>query len=258
MSDKLFTRGRFVWSDLMAKDVEKAKTFYTELMAWKTHEMDMGPAGQYTMLKRGEEGLGGIAKLSGVPDQVPSHWINYITVEDVDATAKTAKEIGATIRMEPFDIPDVGRACLMQDPWGCVFFAFRSKDGEMPVKEKPEVGEFCWYEVMTTDVPKTKDFYAKLFGWTYEKAPMKEGYPEYWMALRDGKQTCGIMAKPDEVPMSCWMSYLLVEDLEASSQRATKLGGNKMMGPQDIEGIGKFSVFMDSAGAAINLFQGVE
>jgi len=253
MSDKVFTTGRFVWADLMAKDVAKAKAFYSELMAWKTEEMDMGPAGKYTMLNIGERGVGGIAKLDGVPAEVPSHWINYITVENVDASTKQAKELGATVRMEPFDIPEIGRASLLQDPWGAVFFTFKSKGGEPPVKEKPEVSEFCWFEVMTTDCAKAKDFYGAMFGWTFEKAPM-EG-PEYWLASRDGKQTCGIMAKPDAAPACAWMSYLLVEDLEASSKRADKLGGNKMMGPQDIPGIGKFSVYIDSAGAAISLYQ---
>ena len=56
----------------------------------------------------------------GVPAQVPPHWAAYVTVEDVDATAKKAEQAGATIIVPPTDIPNVGRFCTFQDPQGAV------------------------------------------------------------------------------------------------------------------------------------------
>jgi predicted enzyme related to lactoylglutathione lyase len=254
MSDKIFTRGRFVWHDYMAKDPAKARAFYTELMAWKIDEMDMGPMGKYAMLKRGDAGIGGIVPLTGAPAEVPSHWISYISVDDVDATCKKAKELGGKVCVEAFDIPGVGRTAVLEDPTGAVFSPFKSADGEPPITERPAVGEFCWFEVMTTDVAKTKNFYAGLFGWTYEKAPFPG--PEMWIASRDGKQTCAVMAKPAEAPVCAWMNYLLVEDLDQSSKRAEQLGGKKLMGPIEVPTIGKFNVFADNNGGVISLFQG--
>jgi predicted enzyme related to lactoylglutathione lyase len=54
---------------------------------------------------------------------MPPSWGTYITVDDVDATAAKAKELGGTVLVEPQDIPEVGRFCVIKDPQGAVFSA---------------------------------------------------------------------------------------------------------------------------------------
>ena len=58
------TTARFVWHDLMSRDPEKAKAFYTELFGWKIQIKDMGEFGEYDMLMAGATPIGGIVGLS--------------------------------------------------------------------------------------------------------------------------------------------------------------------------------------------------
>ena len=47
-----------------------------------------------------------------------ANWLLYFSVADVDATIARARKLGATIPMDPEDIPDVGRICPLIDPTG--------------------------------------------------------------------------------------------------------------------------------------------
>lgn len=257
MEKPLFTRGRFVWHDLMAKDPARARAFYTELLGWSVEEFDMGPGGKYPMLKNQGAGLGGIMPLAGMPAEVPSHWVQYVSVDDVDAACAQAPKLGGKVVVPAFDIPKVGRTALLMDPGGAVVHAFRAATSEMRADTaKPAVGEFCWYEALSTAVDESRGFYAGVFGWTWEKMPMPG--VEYWVAKRKGDvQVAGLMQKPAEVPgPSVWLSYLLVEKLDAASTRAERLGAKQAMGPQTIPNIGTYSVYIDPVGAAVALFQG--
>jgi uncharacterized protein len=56
---------------------------------------------------------------------VPPHWAVYFAVDDCDAAAEKAKGLGATLRMPPTDIPNVGRFAVIQDPQGAFFSIFK-------------------------------------------------------------------------------------------------------------------------------------
>ena len=53
--------------------------------------------------------------------EAPPHWLPYISTQDVDATVRRARELGANVLMEGMDIPDVGRVAVGQDPAGALF-----------------------------------------------------------------------------------------------------------------------------------------
>jgi predicted enzyme related to lactoylglutathione lyase len=120
MGNRFETHGDFSWSELMTRDVEGSKKFYKELLGWETDEMPM-QEGVYTVFKVGGEAVGGMMSMPAeVPDMVPTHWEAYVTVRDVDAVAKKAQEMGATLIVPPRDIPNVGRFSTIQDPQGAV------------------------------------------------------------------------------------------------------------------------------------------
>jgi uncharacterized protein len=111
-----------------ARDVDGAKSFYTEVLGWTTRDMDMGDAGTYTIFQRaGEVDVAGcMAAPEGM--QAPPHWLPYVATEDVDATVAKAKELGATAFVEGDDIPNVGRIAVLQDPVGAVFGLFKPSE----------------------------------------------------------------------------------------------------------------------------------
>jgi len=117
-----FKHGQFNWCELMTKDVDAAKKFYAELFGWEMQEMSM-PGMTYTVIKVGGEGIGGIMNIPDNAKGMPPMWGTYVTVDDVDKTAKNAQELGGKLHMPPTDIPTVGRFCVIEDPQGAVINA---------------------------------------------------------------------------------------------------------------------------------------
>jgi len=121
---------------------------------------------------------------------------------------------------------------------------------------KQQHGEFCWNELMTTDTSKAKEFYGKLFGWTYQDHPMKD--MTYTMFNNGEKGVAGLLQIPQQdkgkIPPH-WMSYILVTDLEETLNNAQILGGQVKVPATSIEGFGRFGILSDPTGAHIALWE---
>lgn len=115
--DAMKTHGAFGWSELMTTDAKAATEFYGGLFGWKIETMDMG-TGPYHVLKVGDKAVGGIMKWPAEAGQMPPMWGCYVTVDDVDATAKKCTSLGGKVVMPPTDIPTVGRFAVIQDKQG--------------------------------------------------------------------------------------------------------------------------------------------
>ncbi len=103
--------GAFCWNEMMAKDPGQAANFYTTLFGWQTEEM---PGMNYRVFKHQGKPVGGLMAEPS-PEAAP-HWLAYVMVEDVDATAKKAAGLGAKMCLPPTDIPNIGRIAVFQDP----------------------------------------------------------------------------------------------------------------------------------------------
>ncbi|MFH1746322.1 MAG: VOC family protein [Planctomycetota bacterium] len=122
------TTGSICWSELMTRDIPAAKKFYAEMFGWKLVDQDMGEF-KYTMFTPpGEkEPKGGMMMMEGPQfEGVPPSWLNYIAVEDVDASAQRCVKLGGKIECPPTDIPKVGRFAMIADPTGAVIALYRS------------------------------------------------------------------------------------------------------------------------------------
>jgi predicted enzyme related to lactoylglutathione lyase len=120
MDKRSETHGALSWAELLTRDLEGSKRFYRDLIGWEMIEMPMA-GGTYIVLKAGGEAMAGMMAMPGsVPARVPTHWETYITVQDVDAVAARAGELGASLLVPPTDVPGVGRFSCIQDPQGGV------------------------------------------------------------------------------------------------------------------------------------------
>jgi len=59
-----------------------------------------------------------------MPPGMPSFWLPYFMVTDVDATAASAKSLGGQVHFGPQDIPGTGRFAIIADPQGAAFAVF--------------------------------------------------------------------------------------------------------------------------------------
>lgn len=126
----LYKPGALGWNELLTNDTGKAKEFYTKLFGWEAKPMPMGEH-DYTVFMLGEQYAGGMMAIQAEWGPVPPNWMVYIVTADCDATTATAREAGADIKMEPMDIPNVGRIAVITDPQGATFGIF-----QMPEKPK--------------------------------------------------------------------------------------------------------------------------
>lgn len=113
--------GTFAWNELMTTDAKAALGFYTQLFGWSTRDMDMGPAGVYTVVSADGKDLGGVMQMGAEFGGTGSYWMGYIHVTDIEARAKTADALGATTIVPVSPIPNVGRFAIFQDPTGAKF-----------------------------------------------------------------------------------------------------------------------------------------
>jgi predicted enzyme related to lactoylglutathione lyase len=128
MSDNKPKHGTFCWNELMTRDTGDAGKFYSQLLGWKPVDSGM-PGMKYTMFKVDglEQSAGGMMAMPAeVPAHVPSNWMAYITVDDVDATAAKVKELGGQVLAGPMLVPGMGRFIAVMDPTGAAvsFFQF--------------------------------------------------------------------------------------------------------------------------------------
>jgi predicted enzyme related to lactoylglutathione lyase len=165
----------------------------------------------------------------GVPASVPSHWLTYVGVEDVDASAKKATELGGKILMPPTTVPDMLRFAVATDPQGATFGMLQpiGASADASPDTPPHPGKFVWDELHTSDQPTAAKFYGALFGWT---GKVGEGDPmKYWHWMNDGKDIGGMMTlmQPNVPPH--WLPYVAVSDVEGLTAKAKTLGGKVLM-----------------------------
>ena len=123
--------GEFSWNELVTTDEAAAKIFYTGLFRWTVepfggNKEDQAKAGDdknYNLFKQGDTMVGGLMKRP--KPGMPAHWLAYVSVEDVDATAVHAVKLGGQVMMPSFDVPDVGRVAVLKDLQGAPIGLFK-------------------------------------------------------------------------------------------------------------------------------------
>jgi uncharacterized protein len=111
----------FGWGELNARGVDKALPFYQKVFGWSVKKSDVGGGATYNEFQLGGESIaGGQEMQSMVPKEVPSHWLVYFAVGDVDKSFKTATQAGARELVSPMDFPG-GRFAILSDPQGAAF-----------------------------------------------------------------------------------------------------------------------------------------
>ena len=244
-------QGSFVWYELLANDEAVATLFYTKVLGWTTEAWKTPPgAPPYTLWSDAGKGFGGLMAL---PEEArkagaPSHWLGYVAVPDTDASLAQARRLGAKVLAGPMDIPEVGRMVVIADPQGAAIALFtpRSTGSGMA---RPPAGTVSWHELATTDWKKAWEFYREMFGWQKGEAMDMGPMGTYQIFTLDGPPYGAMFDRPPQIPVSNWLYYFRVGNLDEAIEK-TKAGGGKILnGPMDVPG-GRIAQCMDPQGAA--------
>jgi len=254
-----YPNGTFSWVENATTDQAGAKSFYGTLFGWEFDDRPVGDGIVYSMAQLDGKNVAAISpQMQDEREQgVPPHWNNYITVERIDAVSEKVTELGGRLLAPPFDVMDVGRMSVFMDPTGAVAFLWEAKSN-IGAELVNVPGAFCWNELATRDPAAAEQFYSQLFGWEFEHAGTDEG-PPYWMIENDERRNGGMRQIGDELPPGVpahWLVYFAVDDVDASSEKATAAGAQVMAPKISAGDFGSFAVFTDPAGAAFALFEG--
>ena len=114
----------FVHVELNTSDVAKAKGFYGKLFDWKLEDVPM-ESGTYTMIGVGDGTGGGMMK-HPMPG-APSMWLAYVLVDDIEASTRKAKSLGATVMKDVTEVMGMGWLSIIVDPTGAMLGLWKAK-----------------------------------------------------------------------------------------------------------------------------------
>lgn len=249
--------GDFCWIELATTDQAAAKNFYSELFGWSANDVPMGPNDFYTTFKIDGREVGAAYTLRAEQRQqgVPAHWNLYVAVENADTASARATQLGAKVLAPPFDVFDIGRMAVLQDPTGAVFSVWQAKrHSGFGIKGVP--GTFCVADLSTPDQDAASRFYEQLFGWRVGKEDENPAHNYYHLFHHDefiGGILPPAFRDPNAPPY--WQIYLQVADCDATAAKAKNLGAQLYMPPMPVEDVGRMAVMADPQGAAFAIFE---
>lgn len=247
------SHGRFLWYELMTTDTEAAKAFYAAVLGWGLRE-----ATAYSLFTAAEQPVCGLAELPAEARAtgVAPHWIGYVGVDDVDATAARLKQLGGAIHVPPTDAPDISRFAVVADPQMATFALFKWRNPQHdPPPDPGTAGGVGWHELLAGDWQQAFAFYGELFGWQ-RAGTDTDAMGTYLLFAAGGRTIGGMFSKPAVVPTPFWLFYFTAGDTDAAAERVRACGGQILEGPIVTTGGRRVVRCLDPQGAMFALTEG--
>jgi uncharacterized protein len=251
MSARETPTGGPCWIDLFSSDKARAEEFYGRLFGWTAEHT--GPEfGDYVNFELGGVRVAGMMLNDGTTG-MPDGWNLYFSTPNAKATAEAASEAGGQVHMEPMPVGDLGTMAMVGAPDGAVLGLW--EPGTFPgygVHNEP--GAPMWHELQTRDYAGALDFYRTVLGWTTQAVSDSDDFRYSAMTVGD-TQYAGVMDAsayyPEGVP-PVWLTYIGVDDVDATLKLAEELGGTVQEQPRDTP-FGRLAQIADPTGAVIKL-----
>ncbi|MEO7368135.1 MAG: VOC family protein [Gemmatimonadaceae bacterium] len=242
--------GDFCWINVMTSDPVGAREFFSKVLGWTYG--DMGGMGD--LIQVGGKTMGAMFDINGPnsPPNVRPVVAPMVRVDSADAIVEKANSLGGSAK-PAFDIMDNGRMAEPADPTGAKLDVWQPIKQQGAEHDPAHHGGTTWFELLTTDVDKSVEFYKNLFGWTSKVMSMPG--MDYTTFAHNGSDIAGAMKiGPEMGPMpSNWGTYFTVDDADAAAKTAEELGAQIFVPPTDIPGIGRFSAMASPQGVMFSV-----
>lgn len=249
------THGKFIWYELLTTDLDDAAGFYEKLLGWKSSDSGQSSL-DYRLFSMNGQAIGGAMAITAdmAAGGARPGWLGYICVDDVDASARAIAEDGATICMEPRDIPDIGRFAMFIDPQGVPLYMMTPlpQEGESSSFDRSMPGHCSWNELATSNQEAAFEFYSRAFGWK-KSGEMDMGAMGIYQFIAHGDQGIGAMCtNPSGAPPN-WNYYFRVENIDEAAKTIASGGGQVLMGPHEVPDGDWIILGKDPQGASLAL-----
>lgn len=123
----------------------------------------------------------------------------------------------------------------------------------MPFRTSTTPGAPIWIDLLSSDPARMRDFYAEVFGWTYEVSGPEFG--NYVMFRHRGRDVAGMAGKQQPEMPDAWTVYLHSEDADRSMARVAEAGGTVMCPAMSVGEAGRMAIAQDTTGAFVGVWQ---
>jgi len=243
-----------MWADLSTFDVAVAKAFYQKCFDWDYQSLEDG----YELCNAQHS----VAGLYAMPDKfkamnMPSFWMSYIHVEDINKVVAAAQRNGGKVELPPQPGPGGGTIALIRDPAGAGFTCF---EGEATETNRHVIGSVVWNELHVSNLQLVKSFYENVFHWSIKPTPVANRFEIFEQSETPSTEqhlVAGIQVTSNEIKgdKEYWGVYFLVNDLQKSAITIEKAGGN-IVAEQPL-GERQSILAYDSQGAAFYIVESV-
>lgn len=256
------------WIDTVHADPHRTSALYSALFGWSFAEDEIVRAGdvEAPYLVARKDGLDVGAVRVGVRDGGHvAEWTTYVSVASLDDGLERATAAGASPLSEPVEVPPAGRSIVLRDPVGSTIGLWEpaARAGAQLVNES------CAWVLSVlhpSDVDAAKEFYASMFGWTYDVVPRPAGdvvlcrLPGYFGGRPDQpapRDTVAVMVVEHEPHLdqetSKWLPEFWVDDLDAARSTVPRVGGSVVADPYERPGFLPSVLVADAEGARFSL-----
>jgi uncharacterized protein len=245
--------GRFVWYDLMTKNVDASKRFYAALLGWRFEDTKRGDK-PYVLARIASDPVAGLVDVSSMPDAGPQ-WLSFMAVANVDQTVGMVKAGGGKVLVEPREIASIARAAVVTDPQGAPL-GLAQLHRDIPGAVDPEhavPSRFFWQEYLAADATKALAFYTHLAGYASTITDTRLGV-EYHVLRTATRPRAGLFQLPESSSvLPSWLPYVLVDDPNAVAAKVPGLGGTIVVPVAQERRNGSLAVIADPGGALMAL-----
>lgn len=254
------TAGKVVWHDLITHVPAESRRFYEELFGWEFQSvgtmLGTGDDNVYSLIRNDGRLIGGMIdanRLRNAEDDI-AQWVTVVSVEDVDRAAAEFESRGGRIYTQPTDLESRGRIAVVEDAQGAILALLEARDGD-PRDRDPEINDFLWDELWTTDVDAATEFYRSIIGYEVEDYDEEGDDREqiYRLLTNGDRPRVGIIDNPFEDVRPVWVNYIRVEDPSAITARVESLGGRVLVEAQARDIGGEVAFIAGPSGAGIAL-----
>ncbi len=211
----------FTWCDLSTFDLGRALIFYQQALGWEMISGD-GSDDDYVQFAHQGEPIAGVYTMPTFFQNIkmPSFWMSYIRVDDLQLKVEAAESLGGKIEIQPTEFDEFSRFALVRDPSGAGFSLYEGPPLRDPVKQ-----ECCArHELHVPELDVVQEFYRKLFNWSFSS----QTQPGYHAITNEDRAVVGALQEFDDSikgPKNYWAIVFPCSNLEKTLARIKQFGG---------------------------------